>query len=201
MLSKVYIFRVVYEGFEKLIWRKIAVPCTYRLDQLGYLIMVIFDTLSYHLFEIFYKDKSFGIPDENGDMYFDRLNLRDFKLEQLDLKPGSRISMDYNISILQTFSLRLVKIEDVQDQKQNKNIKYPYVIKSAGSGIIENVSGYYFEKFIEQINLNGKTDTPIYYPYENTLWDYRNFNCENLNFKLHEKIKQVEKSYAKLFKT
>lgn len=109
--------------------------------------------------------------------------------------------MDYNISILQTFSLRLVKIEDVQDQKQNKNIKYPYVIKGAGSGIIENVSGYYFEKFIEQINLNGKTDKPIYYPYENTLWDYRNFNCENLNFKLHEKIKQVEKSYAKLFKT
>lgn len=66
MATQVYTFHILYEGLEKFIWRKIEVSSNYRLDKLGYLILASFDTMAYHLFEFYYNDLRFEIPDEES---------------------------------------------------------------------------------------------------------------------------------------
>ena len=67
MATKVYTFHIAYEGLEEKIWRNIAVSSNYRLDQLGYAVLAAFDTMAYHLFEFYYKDGRFEIPNDDAD--------------------------------------------------------------------------------------------------------------------------------------
>lgn len=191
MATKVYTFHITYEGLEEKIWRKVEVSSNYRLDQLGYMVLAAFDTLAYHLFEFYYDDDRFEIPNE--DAPFEQIDMADFKLHQLKLKLGDRIRMEYDFGTTQTFWLELVEIADM---KSGWGRRYPYVLDGAGRGIIDDMSCEELSELVAQIDRNGKTDEPIYYQERMMPWDYRWFNLDCMNSLLKGEIELIEEGYA-----
>ena len=194
MATQVYTFHVSYEGLEKIIWRKIEVSSNYRLDKLGYLILASFDTMAYHLFEFYYNDLRFAIPDDES--LYEQIDMADYKLYQLNLNVGDCIQMDYDFGTTQTFLLKLVKIEDME---RGQSRRYPYIIEGAGRGIIDDFSCEELTELIEQINLNDKTNEPIYYKDEDRPWDYRLFDIKQMNKFLKREIKYIEEGYSQFW--
>ena len=191
MATKVYTFHITYEGMEEKIWRKVEVSSNYRLDQLGYMVLAAFDTLAYHMFEFYYDDDRFEIPNE--DAPFEQIDMADFKLHQLKLKLGDRIRMEYDFGTTQTFWLELVEIADM---KRGWGRRYPYVLDGAGRGIIDDMSCEELSELVAQIDRNGKTDEPIYYQERMMPWDYRWFNLDCMNSLLKGEIELIEEGYA-----
>lgn len=191
MAAKVYTVLITYEGLEDRIWRKVEVSSNYRLDQLGYMVLAAFDTMAYHLFEFFYDDGRFEIPNE--DAPFEQIDMADFKLHQLELKPGDRIRMDYDFGTTQTFWLELVAVDDM---KRGWGRRYPYVLDGAGRGIIDDMSCEELSELIAQIDCTGKTDEPIYYQERRISWDYRWFDLDCMNSLLKGEIEMIEEGYA-----
>lgn len=191
MATKVYTFHITYEGMEEKIWRKVEVSSNYRLDQLGYMVLAAFDTLAYHLFEFYYDDDRFEIPNE--DAPFEQIDMANFKLHQLDLKLGDRIRMDYDFGTTQTFWLELIEIADM---KRGWGRRYPYVLDGAGRGIIDDMSCEELSELVAQIDRNGKTDEPIYYQERRMPWDYRWFDLGCMNSLLKGEIELIEEGYA-----
>ena len=191
MDTKVYTFHITYEGLEEKIWRKVEVSSNYRLDQLGYMVLAAFDTLAYHLFEFYYDDDRFEIPNE--DAPFEQIDMADFKLHQLKLKLGDRIRMEYDFGTTQTFWLELVEIADMQ---RGWGRRYPYVLDGAGLGIIDDMSFEELSELVVQIDRDGKTDEPIYYQERMMPWDYRWFDLDCMNSLLKGEIELIEEGYA-----
>ena len=191
MAAKVYTFHITYEGLEEKIWRKVEVSSNYRLDQLGYMVLAAFDTLAYHLFEFYYDDDRFEIPNE--DAPFEQIDMADFKLHQLKLKLGDRIRMEYDFGTTQTFWLELVEIADM---KRGWGRRYPYVLDGAGRGIIDDMSCEELSERVVQIDRTGKTDEPIYYQERRMSWDYRWFDLDCMNSLLKGEIELIEEGYA-----
>ena len=191
MATKVYTFHITYEGLEEKIWRKVEVSSNYRLDQLGYMVLAAFDTLAYHLFEFYYDDDRFEIPNE--DAPFEQIDMANFKLHQLDLKLDDRIRMDYDFGTTQTFWLELIEIADM---KRGWGRRYPYVLDGAGRGIIDDMSCEELSELVAQIDRNGKTDEPIYYQERMMPWDYRWFDLDCMNSLLKGEIELIEEGYA-----
>jgi len=191
MAAKVYTFHITYEGLEERIWRKVEVSSNYRLDQLGYMVLAAFDTLAYHLFEFYYDDDRFEIPNE--DASFEQIDMADFKLHQLKLKLGDRIRMEYDFGTTQTFWLELVEIADM---KRGWGRRYPYVLDGAGRGIIDDMSCEELSELVAQIDRNGETDEPIYYQERMMPWDYRWFDLDCMNGLLKGEIELIEEGYA-----
>lgn len=191
MATKVYTFHITYEGMEEKIWRKVEVSSNYRLDQLGYMVLAAFDTLAYHLFEFYYDDDRFEIPNE--DAPFEQIDMANFKLHQLDLKLGDRIRMDYDFGTTQTFWLELIEIADM---KRGWGRRYPYVLDGAGRGIIDDMSCEELSELVAQIDRNGKTDEPIYYQERRMPWDYRWFDLDCMNSLLKGEIELIEEGYV-----
>ena len=191
MATKVYTFHITYEGLEEKIWRKVEVSSNYRLDQLGYMVLAAFDTMAYHLFEFYYDDDRFEIPNE--DAPFEQIDMADFKLHQLKLKLGDRIRMEYDFGTTQTFWLELVEIEDM---KRGWGRRYPYVLDGAGRGIIDDMSCAELSELVAQIDRNGNTDDPIYYQERMMPWDYRWFDLDCMNSLLKGEIELIEEGYA-----
>ena len=191
MATKVYTFHITYEGLEEKLWRKVEVSFNYRLDQLGYMVLAAFDTMAYHLFELYYDDDRFEIPNE--DATFEQVDMADFKLHQLKLKLGDRIRMDYDFGTTQTFWLELIEIADM---KRGWGRRYPYVLDGAGRGIIDDMSCEELSELVAQIDRNGKTDEPIYYQERMMPWDYRWFDLDCMNSLLKGEIELIEEGYA-----
>lgn len=191
MATKVYTFHITYEGLEEKIWRKVEVSSNYRLDQLGYMVLAALDTLAYHLFEFYYDDGRFEIPNE--DAPFEQIDMADFKLHQLKLKLGDRIRMEYDFGTTQTFWLELVEIADM---KRGWGRRYPYVLDGAGRGIIDDMSCEELSELVAQIDRNGKTDEPIYYQGRMMPWDYRWFDLDCMSSLLKGEIELIEEGYA-----
>ena len=194
MAAKVYAFHIVYEGLEDRIWRKVEVSSNYRMDQLGYMVLAAFDTMAYHLFEFFYDDGRFEIPNEYAP--FEQIDMADFKLHQLGLKPGDRIRMDYDFGTTQVFWLELVEIADM---KRGWGRRYPCVLDGAGRGIIDDMSCEELAELVAQIDRTGKTDEPIYYQERIVPWDYRWFELDSINGLLKGEIELIEEGYAPLW--
>lgn len=191
MAAKVFTFHISYEGLEEKIWRNIAVSSNYRLDQLGYAVLAAFDTMAYHLFEFYYKDGRFEIPDEDADE--EQLDMAVFKLHQLDLKIGDRLRMDYDFGTTQTFWIELIGVEDME---RGQGRRYPYITEGSGCGIIDDMSSDELQELIEQIDKDGKTKEPIYYNNRMMPWDYRRFDLDNINALFKGEIDIIEDGYA-----
>lgn len=192
MAAKVYTFQITYEGLEEKIWRKVEVSSNYRLDQLGYMVLAVFDTLAYHLFEFHYHDSCFEIPNEDRDDD-EQMDMAMLTLHQIGLKISDRIRMDYDFGTTQTFWLELIAAEDMQ---RGRGRRYPYVLAGAGQGIIDDLSCEELKLLVEQIDKNGKTDEPIYYRDRRLPWDYRRFDLYCMNCLLKGEIESIEEGYA-----
>lgn len=191
METQVYTFHITYEGLEDKIWRKMAISSNYRLDQLGYAVLAAFDTMAYHLFEFYYNDVRFEIPDE--DAVLEQIDMAEFKLHQLKLKVGDRIQMDYDFGTTQTFWIKLI---DAKDMERGQGRKYPYILEGAGRGIIDDMDAEELQKLIAQIDAIGKTEKPIYYQERLVPWDYHWFDPDCINGLLKGEIQMIEEGYA-----
>ena len=191
METQVYTFHITYEGLEDKIWRKMAISSNYRLDQLGYAVLAAFDTMAYHLFEFYYNDVRFEIPDE--DAVLEQIDMAEFKLHQLKLKIGDRIQMDYDFGTTQTFWIKLI---DAKDMERGQGRKYPYILEGAGRGIIDDMDAEELQKLIAQIDAIGKTEKPIYYQERLVPWDYHWFDLDCINGLLKGEIQMIEEGYA-----
>ena len=191
MATQVYTFHITYEGLEDKIWRKMAISSNYRLDQLGYAVLAAFDTMAYHLFEFYYNDVRFEIPDE--DAVLEQIDMAEFKLHQLKLKIGDRIQMDYDFGTTQTFWIKLI---DAKDMERGQGRKYPYILEGAGRGIIDDMDAEELQKLIAQIDAIGKTEKPIYYQERLVPWDYHWFDLDCINGLLKGEIQMIEEGYA-----
>ena len=191
MATKVYTFHIVYEGLEEKIWRKVEVSSNYRMDQLGYMVLAAFDTMAYHLFEFYYDDGRFEIPNE--DAPFEQIDMAIFRLHQLGMKLGDRIRMEYDFGTTQTFWLELTGIEDM---KRGWGRRYPYILEGAGRGIIDDMPCEELAELIKQIDRDGKTNEAIYYQERIMPWDYRWFDLDCMNGLLKGEIELIEEGYA-----
>lgn len=191
METQVYTFHITYAGLEDKIWRKMAISSNYRLDQLGYAVLAAFDTMAYHLFEFYYNDVRFEIPDE--DAVLEQIDMAEFKLHQLKLKIGDRIQMDYDFGTTQTFWIKLI---DAKDMERGQGRKYPYILEGAGRGIIDDMDAEELQKLIAQIDAIGKTEKPIYYQERLVPWDYHWFDLDCINGLLKGEIQMIEEGYA-----
>ena len=191
MAAKVFTFHIVYEESEGKIWRNIAVSSDYRLDQLGYAVLASFDTIAFHMFEFHYKDSRFEIPDDDADE--EQIDMAVFKLNQMDLKIGDRIRMDYDFGITQTFLIELIGVED---KERGQGRRYPYIVDGAGCGIIDDMSSDELQELIDTIDKTDKTEEPIFYNNRIMPWDDGWFDLDNLNALFKGEIKFIEEGYA-----
>lgn len=150
--------------------------------------------MAYHLFEFYCNNLQFEIPDEES--LDEQIDMADYKLYQLNLNVGDCIQMDYDFGTTQTFLLKLVKIEDME---RGQSRRYPYIIEGAGRGIIDDFSCEELTELIEQINLNDKTNEPIYYKDEDRPWDHRLFDIKQMNKFLKREIKYIEEGYSRFW--
>ena len=199
MAAKVYTFHIAYAGMEAQLWRDVEVSSRYRLDQLGYMVLAIFDTMAYHLFEIECRGVIYALPDpDNPPEYRD---LADYPLEKLALTPGEQLELVYDLGTEQHFLLTLT---DVQEMKCGKGRHYPWVTGMQGRGIIDDVSVEELKELVHQIQENGKTKVPIYYSRSgfgeesrmHVPWDIDRFDLETENELLKTYIGRVARGYA-----
>lgn len=195
MATEVYTFLISYEGLEDKIWRKAQVSSNNRLDQLGYLVLAAFDTMANHLFEFEYDGQCFELPDEDADPD-ELVDMADYKLHQLKMKPGARMKMTYDFGMDQVFDLELLTVEPMA---QGTGKHFPHVIDGAGCGILDDMPVFETRELIEQIDKNGCTDEPLFYKGSAEPWDYRQFDLKMHNFFLKCNIRVIQKAYEEFW--
>ncbi|MGN0779162.1 MAG: plasmid pRiA4b ORF-3 family protein [Aristaeellaceae bacterium] len=192
MATQVYTWRVVYEGLEDKIWRKVQVSSNYRLDQLGYLTLAMFDTLAYHMFEFEYGEQCYQIPDDETDPD-EQLDMRDYKLYQLHLSVGDRLRMVYDFGTEQVFGFELLSVEPMP---KGRGMSYPHIIEGAGRGILDDVYVDELRDLVGQIDRQGHTDEPFFYNDNARPWDYREFVLDEYTDRLVRACtRRIEEAY------
>ena len=191
MAVQVYTFHVSYEGLEHKIWRELKVSSNYRMNQLGYAVLVAFDTLAYHLFQFRFRDQDYVIP--HSDFPKEAFDMGQFRLSQLSLQMNEGMEMIYDFGTMQTFRIELVGVEDM---KKGWGRKYPLISDGAGMGIIDDMSVFELKEMVEQIDRNGRTDSPFYYRDRMRPWDYRCFLIHCVNVLLKEEVRMIEEDYS-----
>ena len=122
-MTQIYTFRITYRGCEEKIWRVAEVSSNNTLAQLGYTILVTFDTLAYHLFSISCKGISYAL-DTDEEEIDDALRLRGVKLSALNLQIGDQLEMTYDFGCEQIFNIELTGI---QDMPKGRGRAYPRI--------------------------------------------------------------------------
>ena len=199
MAAQVFTFHMAYEELPDRIWRDVEVSSRMRLDQLGYVVLATFDTMAYHLFEIEFRGRTYGIPDM--DMPPEDLNLADCTLGGLMPEIGERMDLTYDFGTEQHFILTLTAIRDM---KRGEGRHFPWVTAMNGRGIIDDMASFELEELIRQIDKNGKTDEPVYYSCDGiedrtflpAPWDIDRFDLKTENGLLKYHIEEIEQGYA-----
>ena len=191
-MTQIYTFRITYRGCEGKIWRIAEVSSNNTLAQLGYTILVTFDTLAYHLFSISYKGASYEL-DTDEEEIDDALRLRGVKLSALNLQIGDQLEMTYDFGCEQIFDIELT---GVQDMPRGRGRSYPRITAGEGRGIIDDLPADELLKMIREIDRTGISRFQYMTPYEKMIpWDYRNYDLEIDNALLKGDIKRVQLAY------
>jgi hypothetical protein len=135
--------RVALRDTAPTVWRRIEVPLTASLYGLHEAIQAALLFLNYHLFEFRIGDKSYGIPDPDGDE-FETLNAKSVKLAQLVERGVRDFSYAYDFGDGWEFD---VTIEAVAAEEPG--VAYPRFLDGARRAPPEDVGGIPgFEHFL-----------------------------------------------------
>lgn len=190
MKANVYKFLIGYKGYEEKIWREVEVSGNYALSKLAYLVLVSFDTHANHLFFIEYNGNHYEI-DLYGECEDDnKIDPTTISLNKMGLEIGSIMKMVYDYGCEQEFVITLKKISVME---KGTSLKYPRIIAGHGKGILDNMFSDEFGKVIDQIDENNKYEQMYLSPtgdYE--LWDYRDFDIDEMNRTLKSDIESVQ---------
>lgn len=191
-MTHVYTFKITYRGCEDKIWRVAEVSSNYTLAQLGYMILVTFDTLAYHLFTITSKD-SFCEPDTSEDLIDDFQLLSWVKLSTLHLRIGDQLEMIYDFGCNQCFDIELT---GVQEMPKGRGRAYPRIAAGEGRGIIDDLPADELLKMIHEIDRTGVSRFQSMTSSEEMIpWDYREYDLVADNALLKGDIEQVQYAY------
>ena len=204
MAAQVFTFHIAYAGLEDRIWRDVEVSSRMRLDQLGYVVLAVFDTMASHLFELGFRGRIYSLPDAEAPET--QPDLAGFTLEDLAPETGETLEMTYDFSIGQRF---LLTHTAVRGMKRGEGRHFPWVKAMNGRGIIEDMPVGELKKLIGQIDRNGKTDEPVYYSRYGTEddaevdsvfvpvpWDVNRFDLKTQNRLLKYDAAEIEQAYA-----
>ena len=190
MTAKVYKFKISYDKFENKIWREIEVSCNYPLSKLAYLVLVAFDTLANHMFFIECDGRHYEIDFDNDYIGIKTIDPTTVTLKQMNLKPGSAMTMIYNFGCEQKFKIVL---ESIIDMKKGTGSRYPRIVAGQGKGIIDNMFSSDFKNLIEKIDRTGKSTYKYLSPKgKKELWDYRDFDLDEVNRTLKSNIESIQ---------
>lgn len=199
MATRLYSFKITYEGCDSKIWRIATVSSNYSLAQLGYLILATFDTMAYHLFEMNYKDTTYLFTEEECEnLFFEDTGtcalLGCAKIGRLGMRTGDVIEMTYDQGCCQVFEITLLEISDMP---KGSGRSYPKILDGAGRGIIDDMPPEELAEIIEKIDKDGHSE--IYYssigcenPPE---WDYRKYSIDLDNACLKGTIERIRDGY------
>lgn len=191
MKASVYKFLIGYKGYEDKIWREVEVSGNYKLSKLGYLVLVSFDTLANHLFFIEHNYNHYEI-----DLYDELKDNNDpttVSLNKMGLEIGSVMKMVYDYGCEQEF---VITLKEITDMEKGTSIKYPKIVAGQGKGILDNMFSEEFGKVIKQIDKKNKSEQMYLSPTgEYELWDYRDFNIDEMNRTLKSDIESVQAGF------
>ena len=194
MKAQVYAMHIAYNGFEDKIWRTVEVSSKYTIAQLGYLILHTFDTLAYHAFEFSFKDTPYVLP-----MILDECDIENAvdaaqaKLQDLNLSVGDTMKMVYDYGCEQEF---VITLKEILDMEKGTSLKYPRIVAGQGKGILDNMFSEEFGEVIKQIDEKNKSEQMYLSPTgEYELWDYRDFDIDEMNSTLKTDIESVQTGF------
>ncbi len=192
MAVKIIKFNVEYGTLGNCIWRDIEVKDNISLAELGYTLLATFDTCAYHQFEFVIDETKYEIIDEDFE-YSNTEDMTKVKLSDLSLVSKKAFTMYYDYGTTQTFNIYVVEIKEMEKGHRNA---YPKVVAGEGIGIIDDYSEDEIATFIEQINLNGKTDKPFFYKDRTVAWNINNYDIKKDNALLKFEVKKIAEAYA-----
>lgn len=194
-MTKVLTFKVGIKGLEDKIWRTIEITDRRTLADLAYTILATFDSLSYHLYEIFYDDNTYhcGVCIEESPDFEEILNATEYKLSSLGLKKYDQMQMDYDFGSTTTFVITYL---DSRDISEYDGYLYPNIVDGAGRGMLDDISDFELKEYVEDTDKLGYSThyvTPGYQWHEK--YDYRKFNLKTNNRKLKGLILDIKNGY------
>ena len=148
-MAKLYLLKITYKDCDNKIWRKAWVRDSFRLVDLGYLIISSFDTYADKLFSFFKDNEEYEAFDET---YLDTGVMLETTLEELSLRVGDKLEMIYDYDFVQPFEIELLEESDFKEDENDEDIyatkdldddkmeQYPKIIDGRGKGIIEGLS-------------------------------------------------------------
>lgn len=191
-MAQIYTFRITYRGCEDKIWRVAEVSSNYTLAQLGYTILVTFDTLAYHLFSISSKGASYK-PDTDEEILEDFQYLCWVKLSTLRLQIGAQLEMTYDFGCEQIFDIELT---GVQEMPKGRWRSYPRIAAGEGRGIIDDLPADELLKMIREIDRTGVSRFKYMTASQEMIpWDYREYDLEMDNALLKDGVNRVQDAY------
>ena len=191
-MAQIYTFRITYRGCEDKIWRVAEVSSNYTLAQLGYTILVTFDTLAYHLFSISSKGASYK-PDTDEEILEDFQHLCWVKLSALRLQIGAQLEMTYDFGCEQIFDIELT---GVQEMPKGRWRSYPRIAAGEGRGIIDDLPADELLKMIREIDRTGVSRFQYMTASQEMIpWDYREYDLEMDNALLKGGVHRVQDAY------
>lgn len=193
MKANVYKFLIGYKEYEEKIWREVEVSGNYPLSKLAYLVLASFDTLANHLFFIEHNGKHYEI-DFDDDFYDEEsIDPTTVKLNNMGLEIGSVMEMVYDYGCEQEF---VITLKEISDMEKGTSLKYPRIIAGQGKGILDNMFSDEFGEVIKQIDENNKSEQMYLSPTgEYELWDYRDFNIDEMNRTLKSDIEAIQNGF------
>ena len=191
-MTQIYTFRITYRGCEEKIWRVAEVSSNNTLAQLGYTILVTFDTLAYHLFSISCKGVSYEL-DTDEEEIDDALRLCGVKLSALNLQIGDQLEMIYDFGCEQIFDIELT---GVQDMPRGRGRAYPRIAAGEGRGIIDDLPADELLKTLREIERTGVSRFQYMTASQEMIpWDYREYDLEMDNALLKDGVHRVQDAY------
>lgn len=193
MKANVYKFLIGYKDYEEKIWREVEVSGNYPLSKLAYLVLASFDTLANHLFFIEHNGNHYEI-DFDDDFYDEEsIDPTTVKLNNMGLEIGSVMEMVYDYGCEQEF---IITLKEISDMEKGTSLKYPRIVAGQGKGILDNMFSEEFGEVIKQIDEKNKSEQMYLSPTgEYELWDYRDFDIDEMNRTLKSDIEAIQNGF------
>lgn len=191
-MDKVLKFKVGINGLEDKIWREIEITDRRTFADLAYTILVTFDSLAYHLYNIKYKDYTFdcfGCTEVDADSRDATIT----KLSILGLETNDELEMEYDYGSTTTFKITYL---GERNMTEFEGYLYPNIVDGAGRGMLDDMCDFELKEIVEDTDRKGYSDyyvTPGYEKHEK--YDYRKFNLKENNKKLKGLVLEIKNGY------
>lgn len=111
----------------------------------------------------------------------------------MELEIGSVMKMVYDYGCEQEF---VITLKEISDMEKGTSLKYPRIVAGQGKGILDNMFPEEFGKVIKQIDEKNKSEQMyLSSTGEYELWDYRDFDIDEMNRTLKTDIESVQMGF------